>query len=71
MPSKNPPITGAAQSVSNERVREMLKGRPEPVAPPAKEKRKSFQSTKLKADEEPTAAPADEKPSGDEEEDED
>ena len=31
MPSKNPPITGAAQPVSTERVREMFKGRPEPT----------------------------------------
>ena len=55
MPPKNPPtppkppLTGAAQSVSNERVREMFKGRPEPVAPPAKEGRKNFRNSKPEA----------------------
>jgi hypothetical protein len=50
MPSKNPPITGAAQSVPNERVREMFKGRPEPAAPPANAERKNFRTSKPKAE---------------------
>ncbi len=50
MPSKNPPITGAAQSVFNERVREMLKGRPEATAPPANAERKNFRTSKPKAE---------------------
>ncbi len=50
MPSKNPPITGAAQSVSNEHVREMFKGRPEPAAPPANAERKNFRTSKPKAE---------------------
>ena len=49
MASKNPPITGAAQSVTNEHMRKVLKGRPEPAAPPPKE-RKSFGTPKRKAD---------------------
>ncbi len=72
MPSKNPPITGAAQSVLNERVREMLKGRPEPAAPPANAERKNFRTSKPKAEaEEPEtdgvedSSPEAEKPEND------
>ena len=65
--------------MSNEHVREMFKGRPEPAAPPAKE-RKSFGSSKPKAQaeepeidgvEEPSAEPDKPEIEGVEEEGED
>ena len=60
MPPRTPPITGAAQSVPNARVREMFKDRPEPAAPPAKE-RKNFGGSKPKPEPEETAPPAPER----------
>ena len=54
--TKNPLPTGDAQSVTNEHVREIIKGRPEPGAPPQRE-RKNFRKTQPKAEtEEPLAA---------------
>jgi hypothetical protein len=55
--AKNPPPTGEAQSVTNEHVRAIIKGRPEPGAPPQKE-RKNFRRIQPKAEtEEPSAGP--------------
>jgi hypothetical protein len=47
--TKNPLPTGGAQSVTNEHVREIIKGRPEPGAPPQRE-RKNFRKRKPEAD---------------------
>ena len=55
--TKNPLPTGEAQSVTNEHVREIIKGRPEPGAPPQRE-RKNFRRTQPKAETEgPSGAP--------------
>ena len=67
MPTKNPPITGAAQPVSNERVRELFKGRPEPGARPQNE-RKNVRTAKPKAEIEEVAPRVADAPKGDEEE---
>jgi len=48
----------------------MFKGRPEPVAPPAKE-RKNFSSSRPKAESEEPAAEIADKPDGDADESED
>ena len=57
------PLTGAAQPVTNttERVRELFKDRPEPSAPPQRE-RKNFRKKKRETDEvaDPDSSPAQE-----------
>ena len=71
MAAKNPPITGAAQSVTSAHMREMSKGGSDPAAPPAKAERKKFQTSKPKAEPGEPTAPSADKPDGDEDEGED
>jgi hypothetical protein len=66
--AKNPPPTGEARSVTNEHVREIIKGRPEPGAPPPKE-RTNFRRTQLRTEtEEPSAALEPDRPNADDKE---
>jgi hypothetical protein len=64
--AKNPPPTGEAQSVTNEHVRAIIKGRSEPGAP-AQRERKNFRRTQPRAaTEEPSAASKSDGPNADE-----
>ena len=67
MPTKNPPITGAAQSVTSAHLREMSKGRPDPAAPPPKERKNFGSSKKQTGTKDRSVAPEADKPNRDEE----
>jgi hypothetical protein len=63
--AKNPPPTGAARSVTNDHVREIIKGRPEPGAPPQRERKNLRRTPSRAATEEPSAASKSDEPNAD------